>query len=145
MTLPPTFTVREFRKATRSSPNQNCVRIARKQGWTAVWDDKRGTAVTTPATALPDTELILLTDAQFDNYQTAVRAGDAEDSPDTDDSPLSLDRRADGLYVFRLAAELTHPASSPAPVTDTPVELVFDQDEIDAFHDGVLNHEFDHA
>jgi len=130
MTLPPTFTVREFRKATRSSPNQNCVRIARKQGWTAVWDDKRGTPATTPTTTLPDTELILLTDAQFDDYQTAVRSGAA------DDSPLSLVRRADGLYTFRLTPERTHPAH---------VELVFDQDEIDAFHDGVRNHEFDHA
>lgn len=127
MTLPPTFTVREFRKATRSSPNQNCVRVARKQGWTAVWDDKRGTPATTPETPLPDTELILLTDNQFDDYQVAVRAGDA------DDSPLSLVRRADGLYVLSL----------PAP--ETAVELVFDQDEIDAFHDGVRNHEFDHA
>ena len=127
MTLPPSFTVREFRKATRSSPNQNCVRIARKQGWTAVWDDKRGTAATTPETTLPDTELILLSDAQFDDYQTAVRTGDA------DGSPLSLTRRADGLYVFGLAT------------TDTRVELVFDQDEIDAFHDGVRNHEFDPA
>lgn len=127
MTLPPTFTVREFRKATRSSPNQNCVRVARKQGWTAVWDDKRGTPATTPETPLPDTELILLTDNQFDDYQVAVRAGDA------DDSPLSLVRRADGLYVLSL------------PVTETTVELVFDQDEIDAFHDGVRNHEFDHA
>lgn len=127
MTLPPTFTVREFRKATRSSPNQNCVRVARKQGWTAVWDDKRGTPATTPETPLPDTELILLTDNQFDDYQVAVRAGDA------DDSPLSLVRRADGLYVLSL------------PTPETTVELVFDQDEIDAFHDGVRNHEFDHA
>jgi hypothetical protein len=131
MTLLPTFTVREFRKATRSSPNQNCVRIARKQGWTAVWDDKRSTAATTPVTTLPDTELILLTDAEFDSYQTAVRDGDAGNAP------LSLHRRGDGLYVFSLAA-------APA-ATDTRVELVFDQDEIDAFHDGVRNHEFDHA
>jgi hypothetical protein len=131
MTLLPTFTVREFRKATRSSPNQNCVRIARKQGWTAVWDDKRSTAATTPATTLPDTELLLLTDAEFDSYQTAVRDGDAGDAP------LSLQRRGDGLYVFSLAA-------APA-ATDTRVELVFDQDEIDAFYDGVRNHEFDHA
>lgn len=131
MTLLPTFTVREFRKATRSSPNQNCVRIARKQGWTAVWDDKRSTAATTPATTLPDTELIMLTDAEFDSYQTAVRDSDAGEAP------LSLHRRGDGLYVFRRAA-------TPA-AEETRVELVFDQDEIDAFHDGVRNHEFDHA
>src|SRR2546423_1775543 len=127
MTLPPTFTVREFRKATRSSPNQNCVRIARKQGWTAVWDDKRGTPATAPETPLPDTELILLTDAQFDDYQVAGR------SHDGDPYPLTRARRAGGFYVLSL------------PATETPVELVFDQDEIDAFHDGVRNHEFDRA
>jgi hypothetical protein len=131
MTLLPTFSVGEFRKASRSSPNQNCVRIARKQGWTAVWDDKRGTAATTPETPLPDTELLLLTDAQFDSYQRAVRSDAVEDSP------LHVTRRGDGMYLFRTA-------TSPSGAT-TDVELVFDQDELDAFHYGVRNHEFDTA
>ena len=132
MTLLPTFTVGEFRKAARSSPNQNCVRIARKQGWTAVWDDKRSTAATTPATPLPGSELLLLTDAQFDSYQAAVRAGDSGRSP------LNVTRRTDGMYVFRIM-------TTSSDVAHTEVELVFDQDELDAFHDGVFNREFDHA
>jgi hypothetical protein len=132
MTLLPAFTVGEFRKAARSSPNQNCVRVARKQGWTAVWDDKRSTAATTPVTTLPNSELLLLTDAQFDTYQAAVRAGDSGRSP------LNVTRRTDGMYIFRI----TTPSSDAA---HTDVELVFDQDELDAFHDGVFNHEFDHA
>jgi|GEM_PF-6268743 len=132
MTLLPTFTVCEFHKASRSSPNQNCVRIARKQGWTAVWDDKRSTAATTPATTLTDGELLLLTDAQFDGYQAGVRAGKSEDSP------LTVTHRPDGMYIFSLA-------TAPLPAGEQRVELVFDQDELDAFHDGVQNHEFDQA
>src|SRR6266571_3882583 len=132
MTLLPTFIAGEFRKATRSSPNQNCVRIARKQGWTAVWDDKRATDRTTPATALPTNELLLFTDEQFDNYQTGVRD---ERLSSREPSPLTVTPRPDGMYVFRAAA--------PQPAHN--VELVFDQGELDAFHDGVRNHEFDHA
>ncbi len=129
MTLLPAFTVGEFRKAARSSPNQNCVRIARKQGWTAVWDDKLRTTDTTADTPLTDSELLLLTDAQFDGYQTAVRTGKGST---TENGSLDIVRRTDGMYVFRTAA----PSS-------TGVELVFDQGELDAFHDGVHNHEFD--
>ncbi|MFJ1456812.1 hypothetical protein [Nocardia wallacei] len=128
MTLLPTFTAGEFRKASASSPNQNCVRVARKQGWTAVWDDKRATDHTTPATALPVEELLLFTDEQFDALQDTVRGTGAR-------SPLAVTHRADGRYVFR--------AATPQPVDG--VELVFDQDELDAFHHGVRNHEFDHA
>ncbi|RDI42469.1 DUF397 domain-containing protein [Nocardia mexicana] len=129
MTLLPTFTAGEFRKASYSSPNQNCVRIARRDGWTAVWDDKRATDRTTPATALPADELLLFTDEQFDTFQAGVRG------TVTHRSPLAVTRREDGHYVFR--------AATPQPVVG--VELVFDQDELDAFHHGVRDHEFDHA
>ncbi|MFF0487867.1 hypothetical protein ACWDSJ_19450 [Nocardia sp. NPDC003482] len=127
MTLLPTFTAGEFHKARASSPNQNCVRVARKQGWTAVWDDKRATDRITPATELPLGELLLFTDEQFDAYQAGVREGRAPACP------LTVTRRADGMYVFRAAT------TQPTP----GVELVFDQDELDAFHDGVRNREFD--
>ncbi|MBB5911348.1 hypothetical protein BJY24_000215 [Nocardia transvalensis] len=127
MTLLPTFTAGEFRKASASSPNQNCVRVARKQGWTAVWDDKRATDRTTPASTLSADELLLFTDEQFDAIQSAVRGTDTR-------SPLVVVHRTDGHYVFR--------AATPQPVDG--VELVFDQNELDAFHHGVRNNEFDH-
>ncbi|WP_024806102.1 DUF397 domain-containing protein [Nocardia sp. BMG51109] len=127
MTLLPIFTAGEFRKASISSPNQNCVRVARKQGWTAVWDDKRATDRTTPATALPTGELLLFTDEQFDAIQAAVRGAGTS-------SPLTITPRTDGHFVFR--------AATPQP--GGGVELIFDQGELDAFHHGVRNHEFDH-
>ena len=128
MTLLPTFTAGEFRKASFSSPNQNCVCVARKDGWTAVWDDKRADDRTTSATVLGAEELLLFTDEQFDTVQAAVRGTDAG-------SPLAVIPRGDGRYVFR--------AATPQPVAG--VELVFDQAELDAFRLGVRNNEFDHA
>ncbi|NKY88388.1 hypothetical protein [Nocardia veterana] len=127
MTRPPTFTAGEFRKASASSPHQNCVRIARKHGWTAVWDDKRATTATTGSTALPTAELLLLRDEQFDHYQDGVRAGR------THRLPITQSRRSDGRYVLR--------AQTDTPTTG--VELIFDRAELDAFHHGIRTHEFD--
>ncbi|AHH20154.1 hypothetical protein NONO_c53740 [Nocardia nova SH22a] len=127
MTRPPTFTVGEFRKASASSPHQNCVRIARKQGWTAVWDDKRATGATSTTTALATTELLLLRDEQFETYQAGIRAGR------TERLPITQTRRRDGHYGLRSEIAL--------PTTD--VELVFDRAELDAFHQGVRAREFE--
>ncbi|WP_019927978.1 DUF397 domain-containing protein [Nocardia sp. BMG111209] len=129
MTMPPAFTAGEFHKAVASSPNQNCVQVARKQGWTAVWDDKLATAGTTAATVLPADELLVLTDAEFDAFQSGVRSGS------TDHHALTVTPRDDGAYVFR--------AATAQPVAE--VQLVFDADELDAFLDGVRNGEFDLA
>ncbi len=127
MTRPPTFTVGEFRKASASSPHQNCVRIARKQGWTAIWDDKCATGATSTATALASTELLLLRDEQFETYQAGIRAGHIERLP------LTQIPRRDGSYVMR--SDIAQPTAD--------VELIFDRAELDAFHHGVRTHEFD--
>ncbi|MCC3312151.1 hypothetical protein [Nocardia africana] len=127
MTRPPTFTVDEFRKASASSPHQNCVRVARKHGWTAVWDDKRAPAATTATTPVSSTEMLLLPDEQFDSYQAGIRDGRTERLP-----ILQL-RRPDGRYVLR-----TETGRRTADV-----ELIFDRAELDAFHQGVRTHEFD--
>ncbi|WP_433709902.1 DUF397 domain-containing protein [Nocardia sp. CA-084685] len=124
----PTFTVAEFRKATFSSPNQNCVRVARRNGWTAVWDDKLADERYTPEMSLPDNELLVFTDDQFDAFQVGMRAGRVEDLH------LAISRR-DGGYVFQAAI----------PQLIAGVELRFDEAEFDAFRQGVLNHEFDCA
>ena len=123
----PTFHAGEFRKATRSSPNQNCVRIARKLGWAVMWDDKLSDAHTAEVALLSSAELLYFTDDQFDAYQARVREGRK------DGFCLSVTRRDNDLYVFR--------ATVPQPVDG--VELVFDQGEVDAFYAGVCNHEFD--
>jgi hypothetical protein len=126
MRLPPTFRAAEFHKASASSPHQNCVRVARREGWTAIWDDKLATGDPGP---LPPGELLFLTDSQFDTFQSGVRIGD------TAAPLLTVTRRPDGRYGMR--------AATAQPVQG--VELVFDADELDAFFYGVRNHEFDPA
>lgn len=123
----PTFTVGDFHKATASSPNGNCVCVARRHGWTAVWDDKQATGDTSAATMLATSELILLTDQQFDCYQHAVRTGGPVGS-------LTLTQRPDGDYTMRAVS----------PPTTPDVALVFDTAELAAFHHGIRHHEFDH-
>lgn len=125
----PTFTAGEFRKASRSSPDQNCVRIARRDGWTAVWDDKLGGSDIHADTPLPGNEILLFADDQFDTYQAGVRQGR------TTGLCLSAERDPDGMYVFRAA----EPAGQPIQ----GVALRFDQAEIDAFYSGIRSHEFD--
>ena len=130
MMRPPTFTVGEFRKASASSPHQNCVRVARKHGWTAIWDDKCATGATTDSTALTTTELLLLRDEQYDSYQAGIRAGN------TERLPLTHRLRPDGHYTLRAeAAELG--------ASTGEVELIFDRAELDAFHHGIRINEFD--
>lgn len=41
--MPPTFTARDCINAERSAGQNSCVRIGRKKGWTAIWDDKLAT------------------------------------------------------------------------------------------------------
>lgn len=130
MMRPPTFTVGEFRKASASSPHQNCVRVARKHGWTAIWDDKCATGATTTSTALTTAELLLLRDEQFDSYQAGVRAGR------TERLPITHRPRPDGRYT--LCTEAGEVGRSTADV-----ELIFDRAELDAFHHGIRTNEFD--
>lgn len=130
MMRPPTFTVGEFRKASASSPHQNCVRVARKHGWTAIWDDKCATGTTTATTALTTAELLLLRDEQFDSYQAGVRAGD------TERLPITHQARPDGRYTLRSEA-------GELGASTAEVELIFDRAELDAFHHGIRTNEFD--
>jgi hypothetical protein len=78
--------------------------------------------------SLPDNELLVFTDDQFDAFQVGMRAGRVEDPH------LAISRR-DGGYVFQAAI----------PQLIAGVELRFDEAEFDAFRQGVLNHEFDCA
>ncbi|MFE9328174.1 hypothetical protein ACIHDR_43220 [Nocardia sp. NPDC052278] len=123
----PIFTAGEFIKATRSSPQQNCVRVARRDGWTAIWDDKLGNEQTTGSTAIPNSQMLIFTDDEFDAYQHSIRVGT------TEPCPLRIEQRH-GTFVFTAADPTTQPGGD--------VKLHFDQGEFDAFVDGIRSHEF---
>ncbi|WP_134664039.1 DUF397 domain-containing protein [Amycolatopsis sp. CFH S0078] len=114
----PTFAETEFRKATRSNPNQQCVRVARRDGWVELRDDKTvfGTA---------DDHRLVFTVEEFDAYLAGEREGR------TEGLALEITRRdEDGMYLFRRSGW-------------AGIELVFDEAEVVAFRDGVAKHEFD--
>ncbi|WP_433574220.1 hypothetical protein [Nocardia brasiliensis] len=127
----PTFTTGEFIKAARSSPSQNCVRINRRDGWTAVWDDKLADETTPPETTVPSDQLLIFTDHQFDDFQRQLRAGCLEGAC------LEITKRHDGTYIFRAADTVAQPVVG--------VELSFDREEVEAFESGVQQREFDLA
>jgi hypothetical protein len=62
----PTFDEHEFRKAKISDPDRNCVRVARRDGWVELRDDKT-------AFGAPGDHRLRFTDEQFDAYQAGVR------------------------------------------------------------------------
>lgn len=117
----PTFTENDFRKASASQPDRECVRVARRDGWVELRDDK--TTFGTPE----DTRLVL-TAAQFDDFLQRVRAGE------TTGLPIEMEPRDDGTFVFRNAA-----AQRPA----APARLEFSASEVEAFLDGIRRGEFD--
>jgi hypothetical protein len=122
MSSTPAFTPGEFRKASASRPDKECVCVARRDGWVELRDDKK-------VFDAPDDHRLVFTDDQFDTFLAGVRAG----NPDT--QCLAITRRPDGMYTFR----------STVPHTTTPrtVELVFTQTEVAAFLDGIAKNEFD--
>lgn len=115
MTNAPRFAEEDFRKATASNPNLDCVRVARRSDWVELRDDKT-------TFGAPDDHRIVLTSAEFDRFQAAIRSGSTE-------GPLHLDRLGDGTYLLRTAA----------------ATLTFTEPEVRAFLSGVRNHEFDPA
>lgn len=119
MAQTPTFGADEFRKATQSLANQECVSIARRDGWVEMRDDK---LIGTPYYS---TLALRFREDRFDAYLDAVRAAD------TSGHCVAVSQRADGLYEFRNVEEISGAA------------LIFDQAEVDAFYDGVTKYEFD--
>lgn len=113
---PPRFAEHEFRKATASNPDRECVRVARRDGWVQIRDDKT-------VFGAPDDHRLTVTEAEFDSFLAGARAGVL------DGHPLQLLPRHGGDYLFR--------AGSSA--------LVFTAAEVAAFLDGVARHEFDPA
>ncbi|MEV0088701.1 DUF397 domain-containing protein [Saccharopolyspora sp. NPDC050642] len=118
----PAFAEHEFRKASASHANQECVRVARRNGWVELRDDKT-------VFGAPDDHRLVFTEAQFDRFLTSARSGQ------TSGLCLEMTRRPDGRYTFRSAV----PQSG-----GTAVELTFTEAEVVAFRDGVARGEFDH-
>ena len=121
---PPTFTEGEFRKASRSEPDKQCVHVARRAGWVEVRDTKK-------VFGAADDHRLVFTAEQFDGFQAGIRTG----------APfghcIQITVTDDGLHVFRSTV------GQPGPATDTALE--FTDGELLAFYDGVLAHEFDEA
>jgi hypothetical protein len=121
---PPTFTKGEFRKASRSEPDKQCVQVARRAGWVEIRDSKK-------VFGAADDHRLVFTAEQFDGYQAGVRAGEPFGHC------IQITINDDGLH----AVGSTVPRWGPAGGTS----LEFTDGELLAFHDGVLAHEFDEA
>jgi hypothetical protein len=61
ISTPPMFSEADFRKASRSEPEKDCVHVARRVGWVAVRDTKKafGTA---------EDQHLVFDAAQFDGF-----------------------------------------------------------------------------
>lgn len=119
--IPPAFVEHDFRKASASQPNKECVRVARRDGWVELRDDK------TTFGAVDDLRLVF-TESQFDAVLAGVRSGR------TADLCLKMTRCADGMYTFR--------STTPQP-SGANTELRFTEAEVLAFLDGIVRGEFD--
>lgn len=119
---PPAFDEPDFRKASASQPNKECVCVARKDGRVELRDDK------TTFGAADDVRLVF-TEDRFDAFLAGVRSGR------TADFCLEMERGADGMYTFR--------STVPQP-SGQDAKLKFTEGEVLAFLDGISHGEFDH-
>jgi hypothetical protein len=115
--LRPRFAEQDFRKATASNPNMECVRVARRDGWAEIRDDK-------VPFGSPEDHRITVTAEEFDTFQDGLR------SNHTQDLPLRLDLQPDGTYALRARR-------------GSSATLTFTQAEMAAFIDGIRKREFD--
>ncbi|MDI2032293.1 DUF397 domain-containing protein [Saccharopolyspora sp. TS4A08] len=119
MTTLPTFAQDDFHKATASHADKECVRVARRDGWVELRDDKKSFGAT-------DDLRIRFTEEQFDAFLVGVRSGNVGGLC------LAMTARSDGTYTLR------------STITPTPgPELEFTEAEVAAFLDGVARGEFD--
>jgi hypothetical protein len=117
---PSPFREDDFRKASASNPDKDCVRVARRGARVELRND------TVPFGSAGDYRLVLDA-ADWDAFLATFRAtGSAVGTC------LEIVRRADGMYVFRAASS-----------GDT--ELIFTESEVAKFRLGVRDYEFDAA
>ncbi|WP_028478000.1 hypothetical protein [Nocardia sp. CNY236] len=125
----PSFTPDDCIKAARSSAGGNCVRVGRKHGWTALWDDKLATSDTAGDEPLAANQLLIVSHEQFDAFQAALRSGGLQGG-----GLLVTERSQGERYEFTMV-------DSDARAVE--VTLYFDAGEFAAFIDGIGRHEFD--
>lgn len=122
MPKPPAFQSRDFRKSRLSTESgNNCVLVARRSGWVEVRDSKREFG------AADDVRLVF-TAEQFDGFLADIRDGGVADRC------IAVTARADGLNV--VLSTVAQPGGKA---------LLFTNDELFAFYDGVRNDEFTEA
>jgi hypothetical protein len=117
----PVFAEHDFRKASASKPDRQCVRVARRDGWVELRDDKT-------TFGAPDDVRLVFTAAQFNAVLAGLR------SEDGTGLCLEITRGTDGMYAFR--------STVPQP-SETDAELRFTEAEVLKFLDGVACGEFD--
>jgi Domain of unknown function (DUF397) len=69
MTSTPAFTEAEFRKASASKQDRECIRVARRDGWVEIRDDKT-------TFGAPDDHRLAFPARQFDHFLAAIRSGE---------------------------------------------------------------------
>lgn len=119
----PTFEEADFRKSSRSLPDQDCVHVARRDGWVAVRDTKK-------VFGAPDDHRLLFTADQFDGFLEGLGCGELSGQC------IEVAVRQDGGRTFR----------STVPQPNGSFELEFTLGEFRAFCAAVSEGEFnEHA
>lgn len=121
LSSPPIFAEQHFRKASASYPSRNCVRVARRDGWVEVRDDKTFFGA-------PDDHRLVFTAEQFEAFQAGVRSSQPEGRC------LEMTHR-NGVWIFR--------STVPQPASGEFAELTFTDAEVAAFLNGIHHAEFD--
>ncbi|GAA4612343.1 DUF397 domain-containing protein [Saccharopolyspora hordei] len=123
----PQFTERDFRKATRSEPDKSCVRVARRDEWVEMRDDK------TAFGASDDCRLVFGAE-EFDTFLTAVR---------TEGGDTFLGAVREGKFGGTCLEVVWNGETYVFRRSGGTVELFFTEGEVVAFIDGVVGGEFD--
>lgn len=116
--MTPWFRTDEFRKATRSNPDKNCVCVARRSGVVELRDDKQ-------VFGGPGDVRLRFTDAEFDAFLAGVQTGQL--------AGLCIEITAAGHDVNVLRSTVPQPGGD---------RLTFTDGELLAFYDGVHRGEF---
>jgi hypothetical protein len=112
----PSFREQDFRKASASQPDKDCVRVARQGSRVELRDDKT-------VFGSPEDIRLVFTDAEFDDILTALR-----DTGAAHGTCLEITTES-GVTYFRRAGE--------------PAALAFTASEVEKFVTGVRAREFD--
>lgn len=123
----PAFAERDFRKASASNPDRQCVRVARQDEWVELRDDK------TTFGAYDDLRLVF-TAEEFDTFLAVVR---------TEGVDGFLEAVRQGQFGGTCLEVVRYSETYVVRRSDGATELCFTKGEVVAFIDGVVRGEFD--